>query len=273
MVTKEDSFPKNIAMINKLGKNGIRLVSELGELALFGFSSVSTFLPQRHRLEKLTRAVYEIGVRCVPITLIVGLFTGLVLGLQLYYVLTNFSSESLLGQAVALSIILEIGPVFTAIMIVGQAGSALSAELGIQRNAEQIDALSTMKIAPIGFLVSPRLLAAFICFPILTAAFNIVGIWGGYLSGVAMLGVDSGAYWTRIFESVTGQNIFDSMLKAVVFGLITTLICAFQGYYTHKKASVPGSRGVSETTTRAVVLSSIAILAADFVLTSFLLVR
>ncbi|MCH6256905.1 MlaE family lipid ABC transporter permease subunit [Puniceicoccaceae bacterium K14] len=260
-------------MIYKLGNNGIKLISELGELTLFALSSIKSFLPQNHRLEKIVRAIYEIGVRCVPITLIVGLFTGLVLGLQLFYVLTKFSSESLLGQAVALSIILEIGPVFTAIMIVGQAGSALSAEIGIQRNAEQIDALSTMKINPIGFLVSPRVLAALICFPILTAAFNIIGIWGGYLSGVAMLGVDSGAYWTRIFESVSGQNVADSMLKAFVFGFLTTLVCAFQGYYTHIKASVPGSRGVSETTTRAVVISSIVILAADFVLTSFLLVR
>lgn len=258
-------------MIRKLGKYSISAVGELGELATFAASSTLSLLPQRNRTEKLVRSIYEIGVRCVPITLIVGLFTGLVLGLQLFYVLSKFSSESLLGQAVALSIIMEIGPVFTAIMIVGQAGSALSAELGIQRNAEQIDALKTMNIPPIGFLVSPRLFAAMICFPILTASFNLIGIVGGHLSGVVMLDVDSGAYWGRIFESVTTKNVFDSMTKAFVFGILTTLICAFQGYYTHVKASVPGSRGVSETTTRAVVISSIVILASDFVLTSFLI--
>ncbi len=258
-------------MIRKLGRTSISTIGELGELAVFGATSLVSLLPQRHRTEKLVRAIFEIGVRCVPITLIVGLFTGLVLGLQLYYVLTKFSSESLLGQAVALSIIMEIGPVFTAIMIVGQAGSALSAELGIQRNAEQIDALQTMNIRPIGFLVSPRLFAAILCFPILTAFFDIVGILGGHLSGVAMLGVDSGAYWGRIFESVSPKNVFDGMLKAVVFGILTTLICAFQGYFTHIKASVPGSRGVSETTTRAVVISSIVILVSDFLLTSFLI--
>ena len=188
-------------MIRKLGNRSISLVNELGELAIFGGTSLVSLFPQRNRLEKLIRAIYEIGVRCVPITLIVGLFTGLVLGLQLFYVLTKFGSESLLGQAVALSIIMEIGPVFTAIMIVGQAGSALSAELGIQRNAEQIDALQTMDIRPIGFLVSPRVFAAVLCFPILTAFFDIVGILGGHLSGVVMLGVDSGAYCCLLYTS------------------------------------------------------------------------
>ncbi len=258
-------------MITRLGRKGIDVVTELGEVTLFGLSSAGSLFSQRRLFEKLIRSIYEIGVRCVPITLIVGLFTGLVLGLQLYYVLTKFSSESLLGQAVALSIIMEIGPVFTAIMIVGQAGSALSAEIGIQRNAEQIDALKTMNINAKGFLVSPRLYAALICFPILTAFFDIVGIFGGHLTGVELLGVDGGAYWNRIYESVSLTNIRDGFIKALVFGILTTLICAFQGYFTHVKASVPGARGVSETTTRAVVLSSIVILASDYLITSFLL--
>ncbi|MBN13128.1 MAG: ABC transporter permease [Opitutaceae bacterium] len=258
-------------MFVRIGRKGISFVSELGELTIFGASSFGSLFRQRHTFEKLTRSIYEIGVRCIPITLIVGFFTGLVLGLQLYYVLTKFSSESLLGQAVALSIIMEIGPVFTAIMIVGQAGSALSAEIGIQRNAEQIDALQTMNINPLAFLVSPRLYAALICFPILTAFFDIVGIYGGHLTGVSMLGVDQGAYWSRIYEAVSVKNVMDGFYKAMTFGLLTTIICAFQGYYTHLKASIPGARGVSQTTTRAVVLSSIAILSSDYLLTSLLL--
>lgn len=256
-------------MINKLGRHGVRLVSELGELANFSAKAAVSLPGQRHVLEKLTRAIFEIGVRCVPITLIVGLFTGLVLGLQLYYVLTKFSSESLLGQAVALSIILEIGPVFTAIMIVGQAGSALSAEIGIQRNAEQIDALHTMQINPIGFLVAPRLWAAIISFPILTTFFDLIGIYGGYLTGVELLGVDPGAYWNRIYDAVSTQNIVNGLIKALVFGVVTTMICSFQGFYTHLKADIPGARGVSQTTTRAVVYSSIAILMFDYLITSF----
>jgi len=256
-------------MISSIGRRAINLVSECGELASFSCKAAVSLPGQRHIAEKLTRAIFEIGVRCVPITLIVGLFTGLVLGLQLYYVLTNFSSESLLGQAVALSIILEIGPVFTAIMIVGQAGSALCAEIGIQRNAEQIDALKTMRINPVGFLVSPRLWAAVIVFPILTALFDIVGIYGGYLTGVELLGVDPGAYWNRIYEAVSLQNVTNGFVKALVFGIATTLICSFQGYFTHVKADVPGARGVSQTTTRSVVLSSIAILVFDYMITSF----
>lgn len=255
-------------MISEIGRHSIRLVSELGELAKFS-ARASVALPgQRHILEKLVRSLFEIGVRCVPITLIVGLFTGLVLGLQLYYVLTKFSSESLLGQAVALSIILEIGPVFTAIMIVGQAGSALSAEIGIQRNAEQIDALHTMRIDPIGFLVSPRLWAALVAFPILTTFFDLIGIYGGYLTGVQLLGVDPGSYWNRIYEAVSVGNVVDGLVKALAFGLVTTVICAFQGYFTHVKADIPGARGVSQTTTRAVVYSSIAILMFDYLITS-----
>ena len=258
-------------MIRKLGRTGIGAVTELGQLTVFTVQSLVGIFGQRYRAEKLIRAIYEIWVRCVPIILIVGLFTGLVLGLQLYYVLSRFSSETLLGQAVALTTILEIGPVFTAIMIVGQAGSALSAELGIQRNAEQIDALGTMKIQSLGFLVSPRLWAAIICFPILTAFFDWVAILGGHLTGVELLGVDAGAYWNRLYDEVTFTHVRDGYIKALAFGFLTTAVCSFNGYFKHKLSDVPGARGVSQTTTRAVVYSSIVILAADYVITSFLL--
>lgn len=258
-------------MIRKLGSIGVGAVSELGQLALFTFQSLFSLAGQRYRSEKLIRAIYEIGVRCVPIILIVGLFTGLVLGLQLYYVLSKFSSETLLGQAVALTVILEIGPVFTAIMIVGQAGSALSAELGIQRNAEQIDALHTMRIQSLGFLVSPRLWAALLCFPILTGFFDWVAILGGHLTGVELLGVDAGSYWNRLYDEVTFTHVRDGFIKAIAFGFLTTAVCAFNGYFTNKLSDVPGARGVSQTTTRAVVYSSIVILAADYIITSFLL--
>lgn len=258
-------------MIRKLGSIGIGAVAELGQLTLFTAHSLVSFVGQRHRSEKLIRAVYEIGVRCVPIVLIVGLFTGLVLGLQLYYVLSKFSSETLLGQAVALTVILEIGPVFTAIMIVGQAGSALSAELGIQRNAEQIDAIGTMRIQSLGFLVSPRLWAAIICFPILTACFDWVAILGGHLTGVELLGVDAGSYWNRLYDEVTFTHVRDGYIKALAFGFLTTAVCSFNGYFTHQLSDVPGARGVSQTTTRAVVYSSIVILASDYIITSFLL--
>jgi phospholipid/cholesterol/gamma-HCH transport system permease protein len=246
-------------------------VYELGEISIFGFRSVSGFFGQRHRLAKLVQAVHEIGVRCFPIVATVGLFTGLVMGLQLYYTLVKFGAESALGTAVALSLIRELGPVLTALMVVGQAGSAMASELGIQRNDEQIDALQTMSIDPLGYLVGPRLVATLICFPILTAIFDLIGIFGGYLSGSVLLNVDAGVYWNRVYESVTWADVQGGFVKALVFGLLTIAICAYRGFNTHRKASFPGVRGVSESATRAVVWSSVTVLAADYLITSFLL--
>ncbi|MCB1122628.1 MAG: ABC transporter permease, partial [Verrucomicrobiae bacterium] len=132
------------------------------------------------------------------------------------------------------------------------------------------DALKTMRIPALGFLVSPRLWAALICFPILTAFFDWVAIFGGHLTGVELLGVDHGAYWNRLYEEVTFTHVRDGFIKALAFGFLTTAVCSFNGYFTHKLSSVPGARGVSQTTTRAVVVSSIVILAADYIITSFL---
>lgn len=258
-------------MIRTLGKTALSVVHELGEISLFGFGALRAFCGQRHRLSKLVLAIHEIGVRCLPIVLTVGLFTGLVMGLQLYYTLVKFGAESALGTAVALSLIRELGPVLTALMVVGQAGSAMASELGIQRNDEQIDALHTMSIDPKGYLVGPRLLAAVICFPMLTALFDLIGILGGYLTGSVLLNVDSGVYWNRVFESVTWGDVRGGFIKALVFGLLTISICAYRGFNTHRKASFPGVRGVSESATRAVVWSSVGVLAADYLITSFLL--
>ena len=258
-------------MIHILGRSALTVIHELGEISVFGSSALSRFFLQRHRLTKLVSAIHEIGVRCLPIVAIVGLFTGLVMGLQLYYTLVKFGAETALGTAVALSLIRELGPVLTALMIVGQAGSALASELGIQRNDEQIDALKTMSIDPMGYLVGPRLLAALICFPMLTALFDLIGIFGGYVTGCLLLHVDGGVYWNRVVESVNWLDVQGGFIKALVFGLVTILICAYRGFNTHRKASFPGVRGVSESATRAVVWSSVMVLALDYLITSFLL--
>lgn len=258
-------------MISTLGRYALTVVHELGEISLFGLSAFRGFALQRRRLSKLAIGIHEIGVRCVPIVMTVGLFTGLVMGLQLYYTLVKFGAESALGTAVALSLIRELGPVLTALMIIGQAGSAMSSELGIQRNDEQIDALDTMGIDPVGYLVGPRLLAALICFPVLTAVFDLIGIFGGYLTGSVLLNVDAGVYWHRVFESVGWADVQGGFIKALVFGLLTISICAYRGFNTHRKASFPGVRGVSESATRAVVWSSVTVLATDYLITSFLL--
>ena len=258
-------------MIRALGHSALTTIYELGEISVFGSNSLARFFMQRYRLAKLVSAIHEIGVRCFPIVAIVGLFTGLVMGLQLYYTLVKFGAESALGTAVALSLIRELGPVLTALMIVGQAGSALASELGIQRNDEQIDALQTMSIDPLGYLVGPRLMAALICFPMLTAVFDLIGIFGGYVTGCLLLHVDGGVYWNRVFESVVWLDVQGGFIKSLVFGLVTIMICAYRGFNTHRKASFPGVRGVSESATRAVVWSSIMVLAFDYLITSFLL--
>src|ERR1043166_6227775 len=182
-------------MIAATGRSTIALVQEWGDFALFVVRSLCAMPGQRAVGAKIIRAIYEMGVRCSPIVLTVGGFTGLVLGLQGYYTLSKFGSESLLGSTVALSLVRELGPVLAALMIVGQAGSALAAEIGIQRNSEQIDALGTMGINPLGVLVAPRLVAALIVFPIHTALFDLIGIVGGYITGVLLLSVDAGVYW------------------------------------------------------------------------------
>ena len=258
-------------MIAPLGRLTIQSIASLGELALFFGTALFKFLIQRRRLAKMTAAIEEIGVRCLPIVTIVGLFTGLVMGLQLYYTLVKFGATSALGTAVALSIIRELGPVLTALMIVGQAGSALSSELGIQRNGEQIDALSTLGIDPRGFLVGPRLLAGLICFPILTAIFDLIGIFGGYISGSLLLNVDSGVYWNSVLSSVVWADVSNSILKAVCFGLLTMAICTYFGFFAHQRSRYAGVRGVTDSATKSVVWSSIAILASDYIVTSLLL--
>jgi phospholipid/cholesterol/gamma-HCH transport system permease protein len=194
----------------------------------------------------------------------------MVLGLQGYYTLVKFGSEGLLGAAVALALICELGPVLTAIMVIGRAGSAMAAELGIMRISEQIDALETMDISPIRFLVSPRFAAAIISFPLLTALFDVVGILGGYLTGSYLLGVGPEIYFSRVESSVLIGDVAGGFLKSIVFAIVVTTICCFRGYFTHTQTRGFGAEGVSFSTTSAVVLSCVLVLVTDYTLTSFL---
>jgi phospholipid/cholesterol/gamma-HCH transport system permease protein len=174
------------------------------------------------------------------------------------------------GALVSLSLVREMAPVLTALVLVGQAGSALAAELGIQRNSEQIVALETMGVSSHGYLIAPRLIAALFVFPIQTALFVAVGLWGGSLSGSLLLGVQPGIYWSSVERAVESRDVRECFLKAAIFGLLTISICAYNGFNTHRCRSATGARAVSASTTRAVVHSSIIVLAADYVITSFL---
>jgi phospholipid/cholesterol/gamma-HCH transport system permease protein len=257
-------------MFLALGQHTLRFVCELGDFTVFTVQSFSAAVGSRKLGRRIIRAIYEQGVRCVPVIVIVGIFTGLVLGLQGFYVLNRFGSEGLLGTLVSLTLVRELAPVLAALMLVGQAGSALAAELGIQRNSEQIAALETMGASTHAYLISPRLIAALIVFPIQTALFCLVGLFGGYLSGSVLLNLQPGIYWNAVFNAVAPQDVSECFIKSAVFGLLTIAICSYNGFNAHRRRGVTGAQAVSASTTRAVVFSSIVVLAADYLITSLL---
>jgi len=258
-------------MLAGLGRMAITPVQELGRVVIFFLRGVTHLFSFPLQADKIIDQIYFIGTKSVFVICLTGAFTGMVLGLQGYYTLVKFGSEGLLGAAVALSLIREMGPVLAAIMVVARAGSAMAAEIGIMRISEQIDALETMDINPVRFLFSPRLGAALISFPFLTAIFDVVGIIGGYVTGSLLLGINSGLYFSRVESSVLMEDINGGFAKSFCFAAIVVTICCFKGYTTHLRKEGFGAKGVSLSTTSAVVLSCVMILVADYVLTSFLL--
>jgi phospholipid/cholesterol/gamma-HCH transport system permease protein len=254
-----------------LGNRFLTVQKELGGLAIFFLHGLAGIFSFPFQLRKILQQTYFIGVKSLSIIVLVALFTGMVLGLQGYYTLVKFGSEGLLGAAVALSLIRELGPTLTAIMIIGRAGSSMAAEIGIMRISEQIDALDTMDINPMRYLISPKFAAALISFPLLTAIFDVVGIIGGYIAGVLLLGINSGIYFYRIESSVEMVDVSGGFYKSIVFAVLVVAICCYQGYFTHMRKEGFGAKGVSLATTSAVVFSCVAVLIADYVLTSFLL--
>lgn len=256
--------------LTSVGRKAVGWGNELGAVAIFMFRAVFLiFRPKQ--LASILQQIYYVGARSVGIVMLVGLFTGMVLGLQLYYTLVKFGSVGALGSAVALSLVRELGPVLTAIMITARAGSSMTTEIGIQRISQQIDALYTMRIDALRYLVSPRLAASIVSFPLLTAFFDIIGIMGGYFTGVVLLGLDSGTYFYRVRSSVEMDDITGGFVKSVVFAVIVSTICCFQGYFTHMRKDSHGAKSVGLSTTSAVVVSCVFILIADYVVTSFLL--
>jgi len=253
-----------------LGKLTLHAVSALGRWAGFSLRSLREVRSGQSLGNRLVRAVFEQGVRCVPVIAVVAAFTGMVLGLQGHYVLSRFGATGMLGTLVSLSLCRELGPVLAALMIAGQAGTALSAELGIQRSTEQIDAIELMDVSPEGFLVGARLMGAFFVFPVLTSFFVLVGVAGGWLSGCVLMPQDSNSYWGAVHEAIRGRDIRECLLKGAVFGFLTTALCAYQGFYAHHSGEA-GARAVGLATVRGIVLSSIAILAADYLITALLL--
>lgn len=247
-------------------------ISDLGRMGLFLLAVVRGVFSRPFRFSEMVRQIRIIGANSFGVIFFTALFTGMVLGLQGYYTLRKFGSEGLLGSAVALSLIRELGPVLTALMVIGRAGSAMCAELGIMRNSEQLDALECMAVDPFRYLISPKFLATIISLPILTQFFNVIGICGGYIAGVMLLGVNPGAFWSGIEQSVVNQDINLGIVKSYVFSLILVWVCTGRGYFVHVIRNAGfGAEGVSRATTQAVVLASISVLIWDYLITAIML--
>jgi len=253
-----------------IGRGFIGWINHMGAATIFLLlACLKVFRPKQ--LPKIIQQIYYIGASSTLIIMLVSLFTGMVLGLQSYHALVKFGAQGSLGTLVALSLVRELGPVLTAIMITARAGSAITAQVGIERISEQIDALETMRIDSLGYLISPRIVASMISFPILTAVFDLIGIFGGYVSGVLLLGANAGAYFYRVQESLELKDVTDGFIKAVVFAVIVALVCCYQGYFAHMREDSRGAKAVGLATTSAVVLSCVLILVADYIVTSLLI--
>jgi phospholipid/cholesterol/gamma-HCH transport system permease protein len=218
------------------------------------------------RVRLIIRELYFTGVLSMIIILISGLFVGMVLGYQGYQTLNTYGSESALGVLVALSLVRELGPVMSALLFASRAGSAMTAEIGLMKATEQLSAMEMMAVDPIARVVAPRFWAGVISMPLLAAMFSAMGVYGGYLVGVVIIGVDEGSFWSQMQSAVDfREDIVNGVIKSVVFGIAITWIALFEGY-----DALPTAEGVSGATTRTVVTSSLAILGLDFILTAFM---
>lgn len=255
-----------IAVIRRLGRFGLGFFQRLGRGHVFLFQVLMGLPSLLPRLRLVVQQLYSVGVLSLLIILVSGLFVGMVLGLQGYNTLVDFGAEESLGVAVALMLVRELGPVVSALLFAGRAGSALTAEIGLMKATEQLSGMEMMAVDPMRRVVAPRFLAGFLSLPLLAAIFSIVGVYGGYFVGVGLLGVDEGAFWSQMQDKVDLQDdIYNGVIKSLVFGFVATWIAVFEGY-----DSVPTSEGVSRATTRTVVHSALAVLGLDFVLTALM---
>ena len=254
-----------LTFCNRLGAAVLRMLDSLGAVTLFMLDGLRHIFTSPRIVPRTIQQLYVIGYKSLFVILLIGIFCGMVLGLQGYYTLVQFGSVGMLGSAVSLSLIRELGPVLTAIMLAGRAGSSMAAEIGVMRISDQIDALDVMDINSMAYLVSPRLVASLLAFPAARAARS------SPVTGVLMLHINEGAYLYRIASSVTMNDVAGGFIKSLVFGLLVATVCCHQGYTTHMRRDSVGPEAVGNATTSAVVISCVLILVADYVLTSFLL--
>lgn len=255
-----------LSPLRQLGHRTINAIWKLGTMARFLFAILRHSGQCLLRFQLVIREVYFAGVLSLIIIVVSGLFVGMVLGLQGYTTLSRFGSADALGAMVALALLRELGPVLAALLFASRAGSAMTAEIGLMKATEQLEAMSVMAVNPVARVVAPRFWAGIISMPILTALFNVMGILGGYLVGVLMIGLDQGTFWSQMQNSVDLHvDVYNGLIKSLFFGIAVTLIAVFEGF-----DATPTAAGVSAATTRTVVTSALVILALDFVLTAFM---
>ncbi|MBO4121847.1 lipid asymmetry maintenance ABC transporter permease subunit MlaE [Cupriavidus gilardii] len=230
----------------------------------FAMLGMSPSLLRRFRL--VSDQIFFVGNLSLVIIAVSGLFVGFVLGLQGYYTLNRYGSEQALGLLVALSLVRELGPVVTALLFAGRAGTSLTAEIGLMKAGEQLTAMEMMAVNPLQRVVAPRFWAGVIAMPVLAAIFSAVGILGGYIVGVQLIGVDAGAFWSQMQGGVdVRDDVLNGVIKSFIFGIAVTFIALYQGY-----EAKPTPEGVSRATTRTVVIASLAVLGLDFLLTALM---
>ncbi|KII77608.1 lipid asymmetry maintenance ABC transporter permease subunit MlaE [Vibrio renipiscarius] len=252
--------------IASLGRRGMGVSIAVGRASLMLFGALASKPQPIKNAPLLIKQLYSVGVQSLLIIILSGLFIGMVLSLQGYVILVDFGAEGALGQMVALSLLRELGPVVTALLFAGRAGSALTAEIGLMKATEQLSSMEMMAVDPLKRVIAPRFWAGVISMPLLTMIFMAVGIWGGQIVGVDWKGVDHGSFWSAMQSSVElGQDIGNSFIKSLVFAITVTWIALFNGY-----DAIPTSEGISRATTRTVVHSSLAVLGLDFVLTALM---
>lgn len=249
-----------------LGAGTRETFTKIGRASFFLISALTGMASVFIRPRLLLKQMHSVGVLSFWIIAISGLFVGMVLGLQGFYILSRFGAEETLGVMVAASLVRELGPVVAALLFAGRAGSALTAEIGLMKATEQLSGMEMMAIDPIKRIISPRFLAGLLSMPLLAALFSAIGILGGQMVGCGLLGVDEGAYWSQMNATIDFQkDIINGVIKSVVFGVITTWIALFEGY-----DAIPTAEGVSRATTRTVVNSAFSILGLDFILTALM---
>ena len=251
--------------VERLGGALLSFLRQLGGITKMGLEATWLSLVPPYRLGSLFKQMESIGVGSFIIIAITGFFTGAVFTLQSNLAFRLFGAEGFTGSTVALSLTRELSPVLTALMVTGRSGSGIAAEIGTMRVTEQIDALEVMGVHPVQYLVSPRLLAGFLMVPCLTMTFNVIGMAGSWLVGVHYLRVDNNVFWSRVWEYVDPDDIYNGLIKAACFGVILTIVGCYKGFHASG-----GAEGVGRATTRAVVIASVTVLISDYFITSLL---